>query len=143
VTGKHANAADFESTTSEFLERADNAALSTGDIDFTVAGWVYLESKPGTYMVIASKANAFATGQAEYALYWDNAQDRFAFKICDSSGGSGGVGTVLANNLGAPATGTWYYVAAWHDAAANTVNIQVNNGLVNSSATTGSPVDSS
>ena len=75
--------------------------------------------------------------QQEYNLRWDAATDRFLFAI------HGEGKTVSANNLGAPALATWYYVVAWHDAAANTINIQVNNGTADSTATAGdAPVDS-
>jgi hypothetical protein len=43
-------------------------------------------------------------------------------------------GTAAANvflddtALGSPLATTWYYVVAWHDSTANTINIQINNG---------------
>jgi hypothetical protein len=51
-----------------------------------------------------------------------------------SDGENPNVGTVYANALGTPATGTWYFVVGWHVSANNTLNIQVNNGTVNSVA---------
>ena len=39
--------------------------------------------------------------------------------------------------MGAPVIGTWYFIVGWHDSVANTVNIQVNNGAVDSVATGG------
>ena len=41
-------------------------------------------------------------------------------------------GQVAANNFGLPTSANWYYVCAWHAAAADTINIQVDNGAVSS-----------
>jgi hypothetical protein len=124
AAGKVGSAAQFTAASSESLSIADNAALSTGDIDFTLAAWVYFDSK-GADRVILGKIGA---GSAEYLLRFVNTSDRFRF-YC-ANGGSNG--NVLANPLGSPALATWYFVVAWHDAAANTINIQVNAGAVNS-----------
>ena len=39
-------AAQFTAANSEYLSRADNAALSMGDIDFTIETWVYMDTTP-------------------------------------------------------------------------------------------------
>ena len=44
TTGKVSGARDFELSNSEYFTIADNAALSVGDVAFTVAAWVNLES---------------------------------------------------------------------------------------------------
>jgi hypothetical protein len=132
ATGKVGNCRDFEAGDTEYFERADNADLSTGDIDFTIACWLQLESKPANPMEAASKFNR-TENQREYTLGWLNTTDRLRFLV-SSDGGNTNVGQATANNLGAPSTGVWYFVVCWHDAAANTVNIQVNNGTVDSTA---------
>lgn len=129
--GKVGNAAQFTSANSESLTRNDNASLSTGDIDFTVAAWVYLDSKAAR-QTIATKGGGGAPGSDEWVLDYLNSSDRFRFF---TGGASYKIAT--ANNLGSPSTATWYFIVAWHDAAADTVNIQVNDGTVNSTATTG------
>ena len=138
ILGKVNNAADFERGNTEHLTHVDNASLSTGDIDFTVAGWVQLESKPAGLMTIAAKSNNFA-GPREWKLFWNNATDRFNFLVANAAGAA--IGTAVANTLGAPALATWYYIIAWHDSVANTVNIQVNDGGVDSVGTAGVPAD--
>src|SRR3990167_8248201 len=47
AVGKVANAAQFTSANSEYLSIGDTLDLSTGDIDFTISGWMYPDSHPG------------------------------------------------------------------------------------------------
>ncbi len=126
-------AASFVRASSKSLTLANNANIQTGDIDFTFNTWVNLTSKPAALMCIAAKFAA-TSGNAEYFLYWDNAADRFSFAVYRATD-SGKI--AVANTLGAPATATWYMVTAWHDAAADTVNIEANAGVTDSTATTG------
>lgn len=136
-TGIVANCGQFTRATTEFLSRADNASLSTGDIDFTVAAWVYLDSKPAGAMGIMSKDSGGAS--REYLLQWNNVNDRFEMRMFDTSGAS--IGIAVANALGAPSTATWYHVVGWHDSVNNLVGIAVNAGTANTTATTGVPAD--
>ena len=128
-TGKQGNAADFERDNSEYLYIADNAALSMGDIDFTVGAWVNVESTAVSGIVL-SKYDYGAT-QREFQLEVTSAP--YAQFIVSNNG----TATVIAQwNTSALSTGTWYFLVAWHDAAANTINIQVNNGTAVSTAHT-------
>ena len=137
AAGKQGNAGDFEEVNVEYLSHADNASLSTGNIDFTFGCWVKMESDPGSHMYIISK---YATvGNGEYALNFNTTTNRFEFFICDGSA----LGTVTANQLGAPATGTWYYVIVWHDATNSLVGVQVNNGTADTAAAGRNPQDGS
>lgn len=131
ATGKIGNAAGFDGTT-KHLSIADNSDLSTGDIDFTFSGWVYLNSKASSQAFLGK--NSAATGGAEYLLMYDIGADRFAFRVYRATDSSV---AAVANTLGSPSTGTWYHITCWHDAAADTVNICVNNGAVDSVATGG------
>ena len=123
----------------DYAEIIDNASLSTGDIDFTIGAWVKADTIPGggDYDGIISKDSSATT--REYHLILDGDQDRFRFQVFNSSDSS--IGTASADNLGSPSADTWYFVVAWHDATANTANIQVNGGTVDSNATTGTPQD--
>ena len=127
AAGKVGNAADFEDTSSEYLSCADNATLSVGNIDFTLCAWVRLESKPSHKMDILGKHGG---SDMEYDLRWNNLTDRFELRVCS---GPSDANLQIAESLsGAPSTATFYFIVAWHDATANTVNIQVNNGTVDS-----------
>jgi hypothetical protein len=142
-TGILGNAADLEFSNGNFFEKTDNAALSTGDIDFTIATWVKLESETAgsTWEIIMSKNDSSTV--REYQLYYTGqTSDRIAFRLFDNDGTPGtAVCDVNANNFGAVTTGVWYHVVAWHDATANTCNIEINNGTANSSAESGVPGD--
>lgn len=132
ATGKVGFGAQFTIANSEYLSIADNADVSTGDIDFTFACWVYLDAKATTQMIVG-KSDATA-GNREYHLYYNQSTDRFLFEVhrATDTGAS-----ATANNFGSPTVGTWYFIVGWHDAAADTVNIQVNNGTADSTATGG------
>lgn len=132
-TGKINDARQFTAANSEYFTIADNASISTGDIDFTFAAWVYLDSKAANRRIIAKTDNGSNT---EYQLTYRQSVDRFDFYIANGTIG------VEANNLGSPSTATWYFIVAWHDSVANTMNIQVNNGTADSGATGGTgPTD--
>jgi hypothetical protein len=138
------NAGLFTEASSQYLNTADNSSLSTGDADFTIAGWVYMNSKAtfNAANTIVGKWN-YAAGQREYILFYSGfgapfTVDRFQFAV--SPDGTN-VATVAANALGSPSTGVWYFIVAWHDSVANTVNIQINNGTVNSVATSTGVLD--
>lgn len=136
AAGKKSNGADFEIDETEWLNRADNAALNTGDIDFTFTAWVRFESAPanvqGRPIVVKY---GLAGNQREYLLMWENdvgsGLDHLEFVV--SNDGTA-VTSVRATTLGTPSLATWYFVVAWHDATANTINIQVNNGAIDSAA---------
>lgn len=134
AAGKIGTAADFERDNSEALSCSSNSTLQTGDIDFSLALWVQLETKAGGGSDYAALGKGDGSS-GEYFVQYRNAtgQDRFSFRVFGGSG-YGSEGAVLANTLGSPSAGTWYFIVAWHDASANTVNIQVNDGGVDSSS---------
>ncbi len=131
AVGKLGNCGQFTRANSEQLSHVDNASLSVGDIDFTWAGWVYADTLTNNSGILGK----WGTNN-EYALWYYNLSSlglTFMFSVVD---GSGGTTHLRAASAGAPATGTWYYIVAWHDSVANTINIQVNNGTVDSTAHT-------
>jgi len=131
TTGKIGQAADFTFANSEYLQiDGDDTELNFGDQDFTLTGWFYLTSKPASLAGLISKWDN-ASNDREYILDWDNGADRFAFFV--SSTGSDAIGTT-ANTFGAPSTGVFIFIVAWHDSVANTINIQINDGTVDSTA---------
>jgi len=136
AAGKIGNAAQFTRANSEYLSIADNAALSTGNIDFTVAAWVYLDSKPaGDFLYIATKSSTVGP-VVEFNLYYNVATvDRFVFEIFNNPPSISRVAT--ANNFGAASLGAWYHVVGWHDSVNDLVGISVNAGTANTTATSG------
>jgi len=121
--GKQGNAAQFVSAQSEYLSIADNTYLSTGDIDFTVGAWVYLDTKTADMVILSKFENV--GNHREYRLFYNNGTDRFSFSV--SSNGTA-VLTLADNVLGSPVVDTWYFITASHDSVSDTIAIQINAG---------------
>ena len=134
TSGKVNNAATFVNTENDYLSINDNANLSMGDIDFTIACWVNATSLPTDYIGIVTKYGS--AGNRDYMLWVEKPScDPDAFNVLVSNDGTAN------NNLcsgSAISTSTWYFLVMWHDATANTINIQINNGTaVSKEHTTG------
>lgn len=128
ASGKVGNTAELELSNSEYLSRASNSSLVMGDIDFTIALWVNMESNATTQKIVAKDSGlSFAN---EYAIDLPIG-GQFRFGIDSSSA------FYFATPTGTASLATWYYIVGWHDATANTVNISVNDGTVFSTSTTG------
>lgn len=129
VAGQIGNAAQFVAANSEFLSIASNADVQSGDIDYTLAGWVYIDS--GSDAAIVTKDHS-VSGTREYFL--GTSGNKFLFhnaKPTDS------LTLVFANTFGTLSAATWYFVVAYHDAAADEIGISVNNGAFDTAATGG------
>lgn len=124
--------AQFTATNSEYLYATSNTALSVYGTSFTVAAWVYIDSKGANRPIIARET---VSTTRDYILLYLNSTDRFKFDIYTTGGTL--IATVSANSFGSPSLGSWNYVVAWHDIDADTINIQVNNGAIDSVATGG------
>jgi len=131
----YALARQYTLATSEYHSRASEALLQTGDVDFTIAAWVYHDTV-STYQRIVAKDNSVA-GEREYSLLFAAAGGGFnRFRLYVYRPVDAGV-YVSADTLGEPSVNTWYFVVGWHDSVADTIYIQVNNGGVDSNATGG------
>jgi hypothetical protein len=130
-TGKIGNAGYFTNGSSRYLSIASNSAVQTGDVDWTIGAWVYTGDLSTLQIAWAKRGDT--AGQDEYVLYYDgiNRLSAIVFSATDSAH------SVTANNFGAPSIFTFYCVIVWHDAAADTINISVNDGATNSAATGG------
>jgi hypothetical protein len=124
AVGKIGNAAQFTAANFEALGHADNASLSTGDIDFTISAWVYLDTIHNGAILTKYQISG---NQREYLLFYNNndhaPNNRFSFVV--SSNGTA-ITTIDATTFGAASTATWYFVVAWHDAVNNQIGISVN-----------------
>lgn len=136
ATGIVGSAAQFTAASSQRLTRADNTDLSTGNTDFTFAGWFYLDSLPAANAGLIEKDDL--ASNREYDLVLNNV-NQVTWFVFDSS--SGNVNVIL----GAPAltVGTWVHLICWYDTADKKVRIQKNNGSVSASsgALTNGPKD--
>lgn len=125
AVGKLGNAGHFASSSSQYLSIADNASLSTGNTDFTISLWVYLDTKGASEVFVSKYSSVAPVG--EYAIYYDPTTDRFIF----STFRSGVQYDAVANSLGSPATGTWYFLVATHSSSANTNTLRINDTYTN------------
>jgi RHS repeat-associated protein len=116
--GVQGNAASVAPANLERLSIPDNASISTGNIDFTLVAHVYLNNTTGTFTIVDKSNN---TNTTDYRL-GHNAGTGFRFRV--------GSGSAYVDS-GAVTANTWHSVIAWHDAAHDTLNIQVDNGTVN------------
>lgn len=126
-TGKIGNARDLEASSAEYFNRTDNADLSLGDTDWTLAGWIRGESITG-YPIVASKGWANTLGvNSEFALYVSDIYSSQLRLEVASGSGSSAAGAINASSFGTLTTNAWYFFVAWHDAANNILGISVNN----------------
>ncbi len=124
TTGILGNARTFVAASTQYFTKADNADLSTGDIDFTIQAWVKLTSKSAA-MAFVGKWGSVSNN--EFLLYYDNSGDRFNFIVTPLGVGAGAAG-VTANNFGSPPLNTWIHLIAKHDSVNNVLSITVNDG---------------
>lgn len=125
----YALARQYTIANSEYHTRpGDDALLSAGDVDFTFAFWVYLNDKISSQGIVGKGFNA---GQYEYRFVYSTAADRFRFIVSPDGTASAAEN---ADVLGSPSATTWYFIVGWHDSVANTINIQINDGAIDSQA---------
>lgn len=126
AAGIQGQAADFESTNTEYLEIIDTAqtGLSISG-DLTIAGWIKLESLPGTgaEMWIANKYFGSAP-RSGYGFSVSNRSGNYHLNFRAATAGAG-FSTVDSTTNGIT-TATWYHVAAALDVSADTVDFYVN-----------------
>ena len=133
---KSGNSAQFIAANLEYFSIADNAALSMGDISFTIAGWVYLDTTPASDATMGILGK-WASLNLEYRLYVDNTAGTIRFKFDVRDTGDVTTTTTTASTFGAPSTATWYFLTVYHNAATNLIGIKVNDGAFDTAATTG------
>jgi hypothetical protein len=115
----YALARQYTAANSEYHTRpGDDALLSTGDVDFTLALWAYFDTTESRSLASKWSAN-------EYAVQ-TSATKKPIFYVYPP----GGPATPVTSSV-TVAAGAWYLVIVWHDSVANTINIYVN-GTVDS-----------
>lgn len=122
ATGKIGNCRDFEDGDTEYFTIADNASLSTGDIDCTWSCWVNVESQNNQRTILCKDL----TGTNREFRFWIN-----------SGGTSYGFGWLSMNNgtsagqldmMQTITNGQWYFVVFWHDSVNNLIGMSVDDG---------------
>lgn len=120
-TGKISGAREFLRANSEYFSLADNAAFSTGDIDFSISCWVYVGEIVNNQFIFSKYTT---TGnQREYALDFEASSTRL--RLIVSSAGTATSATVSSAVISA---NTWYFVCVGHNATSNDIWISLNAG---------------
>lgn len=117
ATAKQSNGADFEESSSHYLDLSDGSPFDFGDADFTFAFWFNPESTSGTDYIIDHFDNSSegffiattAAGNINFRVYSSGLQVNFTHA------------TSLSN-------GTWYFVVVYHDSTSNEVGVSLDNG---------------
>lgn len=134
MVGKVGMAAHFTAANTEYLTCIDNPALSMGDFDFTIAAWCFPDTATGSRQIVAKRENAISAN-LEYLLRINVTLEMFIGDGVGASFNLGGGAALVASQ--------WQLVIAWWDAAAGRINMQLNNGAVETSgATAVNPADS-
>jgi hypothetical protein len=124
ATGKLSNGAAGFNTDGCYLTRADEAALSFGDVKQTLACWVKFDDLTSTQVVVG-KIDFGAS--CEYGLVLVGGKLRYY----------AGSGFDQVESTVTLSTGTWYAVVGEHDDAANQIRIYVNGTKTTATLTTG------
>lgn len=132
-TGKYTNAADFEYSTTEYLNVADNATISFGPTEtFTVAFWYKPESTAGLQLLTkATDVNA-----VEWGIYCSSEDYTYRFFT-----GSNTFSQSAAISDSAIGIGRWQFVCCWYNAGTDSLYIRVNNGGIDRGKATYGPTD--
>ena len=120
ATGIILNAVNFDNTT--HLSLADVDAVSTGDIDWTIAFWVYPTDDAGLDPITAKRNG----GTIEWQIH-KNTNETITFH-----GGGTGFWTVASTET--VTLSAWNLVIVWHDATNSLAYIQINNTTAVSAA---------
>ena len=120
ATGQVGNAAQFTGANSEYLNISDNAGLSTGDVDFSVAAGIRFDSLTQTPVLIGKGA----TDQYEWSLQYASIPEKLRFALYNATASqqdSCDWSAAIDNSI-------WYFVILWHNTTDDTLNLSVDDG---------------
>src|SRR5262249_48220596 len=129
-TGQLGNAVYLVAASTQFLSLGTtDAALRPGSGSFTAQAWADA-TDTAAFRAVAGIWGG-ASNKKEWVVRMDGSQ-KWALAV--STDGSA---ETSVSDAGTISTGTWYHLIAWKDAGAGTINMQVNNGTVNTAAQSG------
>lgn len=123
----------FTAANSEQLTIADNAALSTGNVDHAIAFWFRLASV-GADRALVFKGSSGSASSTEFIARFQTANNRLNYQIGD---GVGGVFTQTNSSTTSVAVSTWYFALCWHDSINDQVGLWLNAAASSPTATAG------
>jgi hypothetical protein len=139
ASGQISNGADFERADLDYLRIASPipSNLQFADEDFTIAGWVKIESVHTTpyYFPMISYNNG-SGGTAANVAYQIVQYHNGSNYVCYFNVSDGSTRNLVESDTLSPPTATWYHIIAEHDATADTISIALNNGTPQSTAHT-------
>lgn len=124
----YAGARSFASASAQHFSRASESLLQAGNIDLTVAIWIW--SDITTYAVKYLLAKWSTAASREYAVFTSGDQ-KIRFGV--SSTGSNSYQAIVTDSIPYQ---QWFLLVGWHDSIADTVNAQINNGTIFSAVNT-------
>lgn len=120
-------AAQFVAANSQYASLTNMTSLQVGNTDdFTIAGWANLDAIGGAYAMLAKGDLA---NNSEYNLFY-NGGVGWRFRVYSAASSA----TVSNTTGGIRTAGAWDFIVAWHDQAANTINIAINGGATDSAS---------
>ena len=123
--------ASFNGST-QYLTKASNASLETGDIDFTAFGWINPSSVPvGSSQSPFGKYGASAD-KREWAIFY--ATDGKLNLTVSPDGTSTDTGSIISAIL---PVNNWYFIVAKHNSVNNLLKMKINNVSITDVAYTG------
>lgn len=112
----YATARTFSGT--QWFRRNSESALQTGNIDFAIAAWVYPADVANRSIV--GKFN-YSTNNREFGLIHESTLVQFVVS-------ADGSGTLTRVQKSLPTMSAWHLYIAWHDATADKIYLQIDNG---------------
>lgn len=103
--------------------RPSSPGMSHGGGSFTWAGWMKLASFYDSQTFVG-KWNEDTGHNREYRIWYDLSSQQMRFQVSGTGGGAASE-TATAAHPAAIALDTFYFIEAWHDAVAGTVNLRV------------------
>ncbi len=117
----YAGVRTFAPASTQSFSRNSEAALQTGNIDFTVAAWVWLAAQDSNFRIIAAKGSNTASS-VEWGIGKDNANAPYAIVF------NGSTSLGMATWGSAIQATQWYLVTMWHVASESRIYLSVNDG---------------
>jgi len=124
--------AHFSATNKQLLYVPSNPRIQGGNWSITISAWVKFDSVTLNPMVIISKDDDATKQGSEYFLGYYGPFGTFIFQVEENGHLLPNDGTTwsVLSSFGTPVVNQWYFVVGWYDHTAKTVNIQINNGTV-------------
>lgn len=124
-------AVTFVAANNESLSIVDNAALSTGDIDWWLAAWFYFLTT-ATSSTILSRYG----GAANEREFWLGRVDgNINFSVYNN------VGNPIGASIVAFTASAWHFAVAYHSVTGNTIALSIDAGAFSPVGTSGAPAD--